>query len=135
MSGEIATVIEEVLTVERAWVQAIKSRDIPTLERILAEDYTQILADGNVIGKQAALESYKSLARYWEYAESVDHEIRIYGNTAVMLALWKARGENHGKKFDYQSRFLAVYVKNAGQWQLTADQSTPIPYKAAASSP
>jgi ketosteroid isomerase-like protein len=133
MPVEDRTAIEEVLSVEREWVEAIKSHDLQAMQRILSEDYTQILPDGTVIGKQAALESYQSERRYWEYAESLDHQIRIYGSTAVMIARWESIGENHGVKFDYQARFMAVYVNNSGRWQLAADLSIPIPGKKASS--
>jgi hypothetical protein len=63
----------------------------------------------------------------------LDHDIRIYGNTAIMIARWKSIGEYQGVKFDYQARFLAVYVKNASRWQLAADLSIPIPGKKASS--
>jgi hypothetical protein len=40
MSKENRTALQEVLDIEHEWVQAIKSRDIPTMERILANEYT-----------------------------------------------------------------------------------------------
>jgi len=116
--------VKEVLEVEREWVLAIRNKDLAAMERILADDYTQILSTGEVIGKQAALDAYRAEDRFWEAADSLDHDIRIYGDTAVMIARWVARGENHGERFDYQARFLAVFVQRGGRWQMAADLST-----------
>lgn len=117
---------EEVLQVEAAWVQALQTLDLEAMDHILADDYTQINASGNVIDKRKFLASFEGEHRRWDRAESTDHQIRIYGNTAVMVALWHASGVNYGERFDYRARFLAVYVKRDGRWQLMADQSTPL---------
>jgi uncharacterized protein (TIGR02246 family) len=116
----------EVLQVEAAWVQALRTLDLEAMDHILADDYTQITASGEVIDKREFLASFEGEHRHWDRAESTDHDIRVYGNTAVMVAMWRASGVNHGERFDYKARFLAVYVKRDGRWQLTADQSTPL---------
>ena len=124
MPKEIA--VQEVIAVEREWVQALRDLDLDAIERILAEDYTQIQADGSVIGKLEALASYRSMTRRWEQADSMDYHVRIEGQVALLIGLWKARGENDGERFDYQARFLSVYVRRDGRWQLLSDQSTPL---------
>lgn len=118
--------IREVITVEREWVQALLDLDLATIARILAEDYTQIQSDGSVTGKAEALASYGSMLRHWDEADSSDYSVRILGDTALLIGRWRARGINNGERFDYQARFLAVYVKRDGRWQLLSDQSTPI---------
>ncbi len=73
-----------------------------------------------------ALASYASGTREWESAESDQYQVRLYGETAVLIGRWRAKGVNAGQAFDYAARFTAVYVKRDGYWQLVADQSTPI---------
>lgn len=126
MGKEGLTEIQEVLQAEVAWVQALRTLDLEAMDHILADDYTQITASGDVIGKHEFLASFEGENRHWDHAESTEHDIHIYGNTAVMVALWRASGVNHGERFDYLARFLAVYVKRDGRWQLAADQSTPL---------
>lgn len=126
MTAEDQPDVQEVLKAEKEWVQALLTLDLKAMEHILADDYTQISSEGNVIGKRAFLASFEGGARHWDYAESTEHHIRIYGSMAVMVALWRAKGVNHGQRFDYLARFMAVYVKRDGRWQLAADQSTPL---------
>lgn len=125
MGREEQADIQEVLQVEAAWLQALLTLDLDAMDHILADDYTQITSNGDVISKRELLASFEGGQRHWDRAESTDHQIRIYGNMSVMVALWRASGVNHGERFDYQARFLAVYVKRDGRWQLTAEQSTP----------
>ena len=116
----------EITAVEHAWAGAHRDLDLETLENILSDHYRQVQADGSVIGKQELLASYRSGLRKWEIAESDQHEIRILGDTALLIGRWKGKGENQGKKFDYSARFLAVYQLEAGQWKLVSDLSIPL---------
>jgi ketosteroid isomerase-like protein len=115
-----------VLAVERAWTQAHLAHDLATIERLMADDYAKIQPDGSVIGKAEALASYEPENRFWELAEGDEYDVRLYGDTAVVIGRWRARGENGGVRFDYAARFLSIYVRRNGQWQMVAEQSTDI---------
>ncbi len=118
--------VEEVIAAERRWVQAHRDLDLEALEDMLDEDYVQIRADGSVIGKQEALESYRSGKRRWDHAESDQYRVTVIGNSAILVGRWIGRGENDGTPFDYAARFMAFYVNRDGRWLLVADQSTPL---------
>ncbi len=119
--------VREVIAAERAWVQAHRDLDLQALEQLMAEEYLHIRADGSVIGKQTDLASYRRGDRHWDYAESDEYRVEVFGNTAVLVGRWRARGVNAGEPFDYAARFLSVYVKRAGRWQMVVAQSTPLP--------
>jgi len=116
----------EVLQAERQWVEAHRRLDIVALERLMADEYKHIRADGTVAGKEEDLASYQTGDRYWDFADSDEYDIQLHGQTAVLIGRWRARGENAGERFDYAARFISVYVKRAGRWQMVAAQSTPL---------
>ena len=118
--------VEEVIGAERRWVQAHRDLDLEALEDILDEDYVQIRSDGSVIGKQEALESYRSGNRRWDHADSDQYQVTVLGNSAILVGRWIGRGENDGAPFDYAARFMAFYANRDGRWLLVADQSTPL---------
>lgn len=126
MSKSEVSIIDEIIRVEQRWVQAHRDLDLPTLEEILAEDYVQIRADGEVIGKAEAMQSYRSGNRRWDFAQSDQHRLRVYGDVAILVGRWTGRGVNDGEPFDYRARFMAIYVRRDKRWQLAADQSTPL---------
>jgi ketosteroid isomerase-like protein len=126
MDGDKEQRVNEVLQVEKDWVKALLEKDSVAMEHILADDYTQIAEGGQVLGKVQALAAFSAPHRNWELAESTDHKIRIYGDTALMIATWRSKGENLGVAFNYQARFLAVYVKRQGAWKMVADMATPV---------
>lgn len=123
---ETQILIDEVLQAERAWVEAHRQLDLAAIDRLMAEDYTIIRPDGSVVGKAEAMASYASGTREWETAEGDDYHVRVYGQTAVVIGRWRAKGVNAGQAFDYAARFTGVYVKREDRWQIVADQSTPI---------
>jgi ketosteroid isomerase-like protein len=118
--------LEQVLAAKAAWTQAHLALDLETIARIMGPDYTQITSSGEVIGREQALASYRGGERRWEAAASDQLDVRLYGDTAVVICRWRARGVNHGVRFDYTARFACVYVRRQGSWQIVLDQSTAI---------
>ena len=119
--------IQAVLAAEQAWVTAHRKLNPQVLEAMMAKEYKAIQSDGSVIDKAAELASYQSGDRFWEYAESDEYQVEILGDTAVLIGRWRAKGINTGERFNYAARFMAVYVRREGRWQILAAQSTPIP--------
>jgi ketosteroid isomerase-like protein len=118
--------IQEVLTVERAWTEAHLRGDVQTLESIMAFDYVKIQPDGSLSDKSTTLASYQPDRRNWDVAQGDEYDVRVYGDTALVIGRWSARGNNNGQPFDYAARFLSVYVRREGRWQMVAEQSTEI---------
>jgi ketosteroid isomerase-like protein len=123
MTDNLKGIEEQIRQVERAWVQAHRDLDLQAIESILDDEYSQLKADGTLIGKQDLLESYASGERYWEIAESNPIRIQIMGETALLFGRWRGKGVNSGEAFDYYAYFLAVYCKRADGWKLAADAS------------
>ena len=122
--------VEQVLVAEREWLLAHLHLDIPALERLMDPDYLQIAPGGDTVNREQVLASFRSGERHWNEAHSDEHHVRVYGNTAVVVGRWRARGENAGRSFDYQARFVSVWVRRDREWRMVSDQSTPITFQA-----
>jgi ketosteroid isomerase-like protein len=118
--------IADVLTVERQWTAAHLHGDVATIDHIMADDYVRVQPDGSVADKAAVLAAFVPDRRHWDRAQGDEYDVRIYGETALVVGRWTAAGFNHGVPFDYAARFLSVYVKRDGRWQMVAEQSTEI---------
>jgi ketosteroid isomerase-like protein len=118
--------VEQVLRAEREWLLAHLRLDVQALDRLMAPEYLQIDARGRAVSKEQVLESFRSGERGWDEAHSDDHDVRIYGNTALVIGRWRARGINAGQPFDYAARYVSVWVKSDGEWLMVSDQSTAI---------
>ena len=118
--------VDEVLRAEREWLSAHLRCDVSELERLMAPDYVQIDASGRVVGREEVLASFRSGERKWDEAHSDDHRVRVYGEVAVVVGRWRARGTNAGRAFDYAARYVAVWAQHEGVWRMVSDQATPI---------
>lgn len=126
MTDTEAKLIEDVIATERRWVKAHLELDLDTITSILSDGYRQIQTDGSVIGKNELIASYSSGDRRWEVAESDEYDVRLYGETAVLIGRWRGVGENTDERFDYRARFMVVYILENGNWKLVADVSVPL---------
>ena len=101
--------------------------DIEELDVILADDLTYTHTTGQNETKDEFLSSLKSQKIKYESIEPKEVELRIYDSTAVVTgisAMQVSAGEQH---FSFSIRFIEVYQKRDGNWQLVAWQSTRLP--------
>jgi ketosteroid isomerase-like protein len=56
-------------------------------------------------------------------------DIRIQGNSAIVIGCWQASGRHGEEQFDYTARFLSVWIKQDDRWQNIAYQSTEIEHQ------
>lgn len=118
--------VTELIATELRWAKAHRELNLDTIVEILSDEYRHIQADGSVIGKDQLLKSYRSGERFWQIAESSEHEVQIIGEVAILTGLWRGKGVNAGKDFDYTARFLAVFVLEGRRWKLLSDVSVPL---------
>lgn len=118
--------VEDVLNAESRWAKAHLETDVETIDELMHEDYTIIKPDGSIWDRETALASYIPGKRDWDEASSSDHMVNIYGNTAIVIGIWKAKGVNNGTSFDYMARSTSLWVKEKGKLRIVSDQSTDI---------
>jgi ketosteroid isomerase-like protein len=117
---------EEVMDSEERWAKAHLETDVKTIGELMHPDYTIIKPDGSVWNKETALSSYILEKREWSKAGSRDHIVNIYGETALVIGIWEAKGDNNGEPFDYKARYTSLWVKENGKVLIVSDQSTDI---------
>ncbi|MGA9532737.1 MAG: nuclear transport factor 2 family protein [Anaerolineales bacterium] len=119
--GSIDESVQAVLAVEARWAKAHLSMDLAVIDSILSAGYQQLATDGSIVTRDQLLASYGWGDRYWEIAASMDHDVQILDDVAIVIGTWRGKGINAGEPFDYRARFLAVYQLEAGEWKLFRD--------------
>jgi ketosteroid isomerase-like protein len=115
---------EELLKVEKEFVDAIAKNDLEAIERFVTDDWIIINADGGIIDRERFLEVIKSAALTHEMMESDDMRVRVYGDSAVVSALTRSKGKFMGQEFTTHERSTDVFVKHDGQWRCVLTQLT-----------
>ena len=117
----------EVLKLNKEYEEAIARRDASVHERLFAADYTYTPGNGNIMGREEHMSFTKSAAVEVKSLRSEDLRVRIYGATAVITGMWVSVDRRAGREFaERRNRYLLVYVRRAGRWQIVAEQRTGV---------
>ena len=109
---------EQIVTLaEQRLAAAHLTLDLATIADLLHEDYIIVQPGGRLETKHDVLNSYASGARHWQQAEVSQLQVKIYGNTARVLGIWRAKGTNNGTPFDYRTRFISIWIKQNDEWK------------------
>ena len=110
----------------REYTEALTTRDLAALDKIWAEDYTFTNGRGEFLTKKDRMENIKSGATQFDSINREDEEIRVFGDTAVVTGRVVLKVIYSGKESSGPYRFINVWVKMQGRWQIVANQITPI---------
>jgi ketosteroid isomerase-like protein len=113
----------ELKGLERQWEEALTRRDVAALDRLMAEDYTLTTVRGEVVNKARVLEEVKS-ANVTATVQNTDTAVRLFGDTAVVTGVVLISGKFNDQDVSTQSRYMKVYVRRSGHWQVVAAQAT-----------
>ena len=120
---------EELLTLEKAFAEAIVRNDLEGIGRLVADDWIIIDPNGEIVDRTRFFEVIKSGALTHEMMESEDFRVRVYGDSAVVTGLTRTKGKFMGQEFSTQERATDVFVKRDGRWQCVLTHLTRFPSK------
>jgi uncharacterized protein (TIGR02246 family) len=112
---------------DTSWAEATLKSDAAALGRIFADDLRYVHGSGTVENKQQFLASLKGGGMKYHSIDMEELAVRVLGDTAVVTSTPHIRIFIDGKDQDFRARFLRVYLKRSGRWQLTYHQATRIP--------
>jgi len=137
---------QEIMELENELVKAGLRGDAATTDRLMADDYFFMTRDGVVHENlKAALlvrmksgESKTALLTSMKSGESGepeppqptiidDAQVHVYGETGVVIvrSTYQSRGKD-GRVLEVPTRFMHIWVRRQGRWQLVAGSSTRI---------
>lgn len=117
----------EVLRADEERYRAMIANDIATLDRLLSEDLLYTHSLGYVDTKQAYLASLRAGQVKYLNVQRDSVTTRVHGDAAYMSGIVVIKVLVGGEAKVLTNRFLNVWVRTAGVWQLAAWASTPIP--------
>ena len=110
----------------REYTEALTKHDLAALDKIWAEGYTFTNGRGEFLTKKDRMQNIKSGATQFDSISRENEEIRVFGNTAVVTGRVVLKVIYSGKEGSGPYRFINVWVKMQGRWQMVANQITPI---------
>lgn len=117
---------QTLINIEKSWNEALVSNDLAAVSRIVADDWVGIDFKGAMTSKAETLAQLKSGESRNEYVELGDMNLRVYGDTAVVMGTDTEKSVYQGQNTNGRYAFTDVFVKKDGRWQAVASQSTRI---------
>lgn len=122
--------VQAVVSLERAYRDAVARQDLAAAGRILARDFVATSSRGEMRDKEAELADMKPSPDYaMEGYELDDINVRVFGDTAVATGRATLKVAFRGQSNTSVFRYTRVYVKREGQWQAVAQQLTRLPQR------
>lgn len=115
----------DILRLTNEYEDGIRRRDASVHQRLFADDYTYTPGNGNFMNRTAHMAFTTSGATSVETLLSEDRLVRVYGDSAVVTGRWLFTGRRNEQAVTQQRiRYLLVYIKREGRWQIVAEQRT-----------
>ena len=93
----------------------------------MSEDFRQIDGAGNVETRQSFVDDLMSPQLVIAPYVVEDFDVRLFGDTALLSGRTRMTGTYDGKPFASHYRYIDVYVKRGGRWQIVSVQISRIP--------
>lgn len=109
---------QQVSRLEQDLIEAFRSNDAATLERLMADDFVFTDPRGTSIAKDRWLEELASGAFAFESVEIEGVRVRMAGDSALVTGVVTLKARSPVGGHNGQFGVVDVYMKRAGRWQL-----------------
>jgi ketosteroid isomerase-like protein len=117
---------KEIEGLEMDWRQAQLSNNLSEVDRLLADDYLGISANGTLETKADELTRRRSGSLHITQLDLSDIKVRIYGDTAVVTSKADLVGKNGDRDISGRFRYTRVYSNRMGQWRIVSFEASRI---------
>jgi len=117
----------EVSALEHLWKRAEEKGDIRALGPMLDDDITYVDENGSLLTKAQFLSYVQQSGGHLQSLAMQTISMNVYnGETAVVVGSYLAKGEQTGKSYRREGRFIDTWVLKKGKWVCVVSQETPI---------
>lgn len=117
---------QDLRQIDHEWNEAYPSRNLETLNRIIADDWKCIDGAGQIISKRQLPERVAANPNPLDSHKFDEFSLRIFGDTAIVTGRVSGQGKNEGASFSFEQRYTRVYVKRGERWSAVATQVTVV---------
>jgi ketosteroid isomerase-like protein len=117
---------KEIEALEMDWRQAQLTNNVSAVDRLLADDYLGISANGTLETKADELTRRRAGSLHITQLDLSDIKVRIYGDTAVVTSRADVVGRNGDRDVSGRYRYTRVYSNRDGQWRIVSFEASRV---------
>ncbi len=118
---------KEIEGLESEWRNAVLNNDVSVFEKLLADDYLGVTANGTLETKADAVAMRRAGTVRISELQPSDTKVRVYGDTAVVTSRVELAGTNGDRDISGTYRYTRVYNKRSGSWKIVSFEASRIP--------
>jgi hypothetical protein len=105
-------------------LRATQLKDEKSLRKILANDYTQVTADGRVRSKAERVKETLQSTDKITTLSLEDFQLRVYSDAAIALCRVKNEGVSEGKAYKFTILSTVIFIRQDRTWRIAATHLT-----------
>jgi ketosteroid isomerase-like protein len=119
--------VQEIIDFRNRYIEAEENKDVAYLDKIFADDFFALNPQGQLLDKPHMLENMKRTDRVFKVLNPRETQVHFYGDVAILTEHVTVDGEDKGRHFGGEFRFVRVFAKQNGNWKVVLAQGAPIP--------
>jgi ketosteroid isomerase-like protein len=117
----------QLLKAEADACQAFEAGNADALRRALTADFTLVDSRGSVTNLEQNLAEVAAREPFYEEFRNHDQQVRLYGDTALIVGITSVRGRAGGEPFAANFRYTDTWIRRGGKWLLAASHASRLP--------
>ncbi|HEY8326947.1 MAG TPA: nuclear transport factor 2 family protein [Rhodanobacter sp.] len=117
----------ELLQAEADACQAFEAGNADALRRALTADFTLVDSRGSVTNLGQNLAEVAAREPFYEEFRNHDQQVRLYGDTALIVGVTSVRGHAGGEPFAADFRYTDTWIRRGNKWLLAASHASRLP--------
>ncbi len=110
----------QVIALEKMWNQVQMARDWQALDKLIGDRFLGTYSSGRFGRKADFIDHTKHSNVRPAHVTIHDLTVEVYGDTAIVVGVYRTQGTDNSKSFDEVGRFTDTWVRSAGKWQCVA---------------
>jgi ketosteroid isomerase-like protein len=123
--------VQEIIDFRNRYIEAEENKDVAYLDKIFADDFFALNPQGLLLDKPHMLENMKRADRVFKVVNPRETQVHFYGDVAILTEHVTVDGEDKGRHFGGEFRFVRIFAKQNGNWKVVMAQGAPLPQAAA----
>jgi hypothetical protein len=116
----------EIEGLETQWRDAMVKGDTAQLDKLLADDFWGISANGTLSDKQQYLRRLSARQNQFTTIDVMDTKMRVQPANAVVTSQARVVGQMDGRPVEGIFRYTKVYARDQGRWVVTNFEATRV---------
>ncbi|QQS13375.1 MAG: nuclear transport factor 2 family protein [Rhodospirillales bacterium] len=116
-----------VVELDKRRMDAMGKKDVATLKALIADDLIYTHSSARIDTKASLIGAMESGATVYTAVEPSDVVAQDLGDAVVLTGTARIGVVSNGAPNAFSVRFMDVYAKRGGNWQMVAWQSTRLP--------